>query len=605
MKKILLIVAIIFSVGANAQAPAIQWAKCFGGSNGEFPSSVQQTTDGGYIVAGTTNSTDGDVTGSHGVLDYWIVKLNSIGVLQWQKTLGGGGDDLAYSIEQTSDSGYIVAGYTNSTNGDVTGNHGGLDYWIVKLNSIGVLQWQKTLGGSGDDRATSIQQTIDGGYILAGNTDSNDGDVTGNHGTGDFWVVKLNGSGAIQWQKCLGGSFEEQAYSIQQTTDGGYIVSGLTGSNDGDVIGNHGSSDYWVVKLSNVGAIQWQKCLGGSGGDNDARIHQTTDGGYIVAGTTTSSDGDITGFNGLVDYWITKLDSLGVLQWQKTLGGSYLEWNYSIQQTTDGGYIVSGRSDSNDGDVTGNHGLTDIWVVKLDGVGNIKWQKCLGGTSSEDALSIQQTNDGGYIVAGSSASNDGDVSGHHGGGDYWVVKLGPDPLPLKLLSFTAQKENNNVLLNWQTANEVNVSHINIQRSTKGNEFTTIGNVNASCCTYSYTDNSLLSTVNGGLSTIYYRLEIVDKDGSKTYSEVKNVELGIRNLGVSIYPNPVLLSSRINIECKDAKELLIIDYLGKEVYRSKVDSRPLTVNTKQFSKGIYIVKAVMNNGAIKTEKLVVE
>ena len=584
---------------ANAQAPAIQWQKSLGGSSSDGASSIKQTNDGGYIVLGNSNSINGDVKGNHGGHDYWLVKLNNIGDTLWQKTLGGSNDESAQSVQQTSDGGYIVAGYTNSTNGDVTGNHGLSDYWIVKLNSSGAIQWQKTLGGSSEDYAYSIQQTIDGGYIVAGETNSNDGNVTGNHGNSDYWIVKLNSIGTIQWQKTFGGSNGESAQSVQQTSDGGYIIAGTT-------FPSFGIIDYWIIRLDSTGTLKWQKSLGGSNPDYATSIEQTNDKGYIVAGNSRSTDGDVTGLHGNnADFWVVKLDSSGNIQWNKCLGGYGDEGATSIHKTNDGGYIVAGYSNIFTGDVTNNYGDYDYWVVKLNSTGAIQWQKNLGGSNTDYAYSIQQTSDGGYIVAGFSSSNDSDVTGNHGDKDFWVVKLGPDPLPLKILSFTAQKENNNVLLNWQTANEVNVSHINIQRSANGNEFTTIGNVNASCCTNSYTDNSPLSAVNGGLLTIYYRLEIVDKDGSKTYSEVKNVELGIRNLGVSIYPNPVLLSSRINIECKDAKEVMIIDYLGKEVYRSTVDSRPLTVNTKQFSKGIYIVKAVMNNGAIKTEKLVVE
>ncbi len=161
------------------------------------------------------------------------------------------------------------------------------------------------------------------------------------------------------------------------------------------------------------------------------------------------------------------------------------------------------------------------------------------------------------------------------------------------------------MLTWQTANEVSVSHINIQRAINNNEFTTIGNVNASCCAYSYTDNSPLSTVNGGLSTIYYRLEIVDKDGSKTYSEVKNVELGIRNLGVSIYPNPVQQDSRITISCKGMREVRVVNSLGQEVSRQESRNDEITINTKQLPKGIYVVQVITIKGTIETAKFVKE
>ncbi len=200
---------------------------------------------------GGTFSNDGDVSGNHGIVDSWIVKLNSSGDIIWQKCFGGTDDDVAFSIQQTSDGGFIVAGYTSSNDGDVSGNHGGGDYWVVKLDSSGTIQWQKCLGGTDNDEAKSIQQTSDGGYIVAGETWSNDGDVSGNHGNSDYWVVKLNSSGDIEWQKCLGGTVKDIAKTIQQTSDGGFIVAGYTNSNDGDVSGIHGDYyDFWVVKLN-------------------------------------------------------------------------------------------------------------------------------------------------------------------------------------------------------------------------------------------------------------------------------------------------------------------------------------------------------------------
>ncbi len=431
MKKIIFFLAAnLFLIQTNAQAPDIEWQKSLGGSNWDQANSIQQTADGGYIVAGYSYSNNGDVTGNHGDVDYWIVKLDNTGNIQWQKSLGGSDGDAAYSIQQTIDGGYIVAGETFSNDGDVTGNHevGALDYWIVKLDSSGDIDWQKSLGGSEWDIAYSIQQTTDGGYIVAGETLSNDGDVTENHGEYDSWIVKLDNSGNIQWQKSLGGSGGDGAYSIQQTTDGGYILAGSSNSNDGDVTDNHGSADYWVVKLNSTGDMQWQKSLGGSGGDGAYSIQQTNDGGYIVAGSSNSNDGDVTGNHGSADYWVVKLDNTGDIQWQKSLGGSGVDIAYSVQQTTNGGYIVAGHSKSNDGDVTGNHGAGDYWIVKLDSNGNILWQKSMGGSSADYARSIQQTTDGGYIVAGFTWSNDGDVTGNHGSHDYWIVKLSPDNL---------------------------------------------------------------------------------------------------------------------------------------------------------------------------------
>ncbi|MDR2354519.1 MAG: hypothetical protein LBF22_15460 [Deltaproteobacteria bacterium] len=295
---------------------------------------------------------------------------------------------------------------------------------VVKAQNFAPnIEWQKSFGGRESDYAYSIQQTSDLGYIIAGRSDSNDGDVKGNHGYADYWIVKLDKQGTLQWQKSLGGRDFDLANNIQQTSDGGYIIAGYSGSNDGNAMMNHWAFDYWIVKLDSQGNIQWQKFFGGSGYDYANSIQQTSDGGYIIAGNSDSKDGDVKRNHGKVDYWILKLDSLGTLQWQKSLGGSRWDYAHSIQQTSDGGYIISGISESNDGDVTGNHGDGDYWIVKLDSQGNIQWQKSLGGSKHDLASSIQQTSDGGYIIAGRSESNDGDVTGNHGKFDYWIVKL--------------------------------------------------------------------------------------------------------------------------------------------------------------------------------------
>lgn len=427
---ILTLTLVLVQLVTFAQAPAIEWQKSFGGSAAEEASSIQQTTDGGYIVAGYTTSNNGNVTGNHGYSDYWVVKLAATGTIQWQKTLGGTLVDGAYCIQQTTDGGYIVAGYTNSNDGNVIGNHGNYDYWVVKLSAAGTIEWQKTLGGSQDELAYSIQQTTDGGYVVAGYTNSNNGDVSGNHGGSDMWILKLSISGTIQWQKTLGGSYGENAYSIQQTRDGGYIVAGIAGSNNGDVTGNQGAIDYWIVKLTATGTIEWQKTLGGSAVDIAFSIYQTTDGGYIVAGVTLSNDGDVTGNHGGTghDSWIVKLSNAGIIQWEKAFGGTDDDRITCIKQTADGNYIAGGYTLSNDGDVSGNHGNWDLWVVKLAGTGTILWQKTLGGTGPDGALSIQQTSDGGYVTAGSSNLANGDVTEHQGNGDYWIVKLATDTL---------------------------------------------------------------------------------------------------------------------------------------------------------------------------------
>ena len=418
---------------AKAQVPAIQWQKALGGTADDFGYAIQTTPDGGYVVAGSSSSTNGDVTGNHGGKDYWVVKLNAVGNLQWQKSIGGSNNEEARAIQTTSDGGYIVVGYSLSTNGDVTGNHGNEDYWVVKLDATGNMQWQKSLGGSGADIAYSVQSTSDGGYLVAGNSISNNGNVTGNHGFTDYWVVKLNSLGDIQLQKTFGGSGFDHAFSIVTTSDGGFVVAGDSNSLDSDVTGNHTSQDFWIVKLDSAANIQWQKSLGGYNADIAYGIQVSTDGGYLVAGKGGSTDGDITASHGFSpDYWVVKLDNSGNLQWQKSLGGTNYEQAQTLRATSDGGCVVGGYSYSTDGDVTGNHGNYDYWIVKLDASGNLQWQKSLGTILNDTANSIQTTADGGYVVAGYTNGGGGDVTGNHGFTDYWVVKLAPDVLDISV-----------------------------------------------------------------------------------------------------------------------------------------------------------------------------
>jgi hypothetical protein len=393
----------------------IEWQKTFGGSDFEEAKSIQQTSDGGYIVAGYSRSNNGDVTGNHGGYDAWVVKISSSGMIQWKKSFGGSGDDSVSSIKQTNDGGYIFAGSSDSKNGDVTENHGASDYWIVKLTSSGTIQWSKNFGGPDNEYAYSIQQTFDGGYIVAGFGGSSELD---HHGGGDYWILKLSSSGNIEWKKCYGGSWWDYAYSIQQTNEGGYIVAGYA-------MGTHGfNEDFWVLKLSSKGILQWEKYYGGTKNDGAHCVQQTSDGEYIVAGYTQSNDGDVSGNHGDYDIWVVKLSSTGVIQWQKCLGGSSSDSGNSIRETSDGGYIVAGNTYSNNGDVSGYHYGSDVWVVKLSSTGAIQWQKCLGGSGHDSADSIQQTNDGGYIIAGYTGSNDGDLTGNERYyADFWIIKL--------------------------------------------------------------------------------------------------------------------------------------------------------------------------------------
>ena len=585
-----------------------------GASSGDdYGYSSQQTLDGGYVMIGVSSSTNGDVTSVHGANDIWVVKTNNTGIIEWQKTLGGSGNEAAYHIKQTRDGGYIIAGETAIKDDGTNYPYPILtDCWVVKLDALGNIAWQKTFGGSGSDLARDIVQTTDDGYIIAGTTTSNDGVVSGNHGGTDYWVVKLDATGNISWQKCLGGSNYDNAKTIYQTTDGGYIVGGETYSNDGDVSGNHGGYDYWIVKLDAAGNITWKKTLGGPLNDELRDIKQTSDGGYIIAGFSNSyNGGDVTGNHGNLDYWIVKTDGTGNITWQKSFGGSGSDHGEYVQQTSDGGYVVGGYTKSTDGDISEFFGLFDFWIIKLNNLGDLLWQKSLGGSQNEYAYNLEVTNDGGILISGRTESNDGDVTNNHqtnnfaGLLDYWLVKLTPpEALPLTLLSFNARKQQNDVFAQWQTSSEMNVSHFELQRSSNSINYTHIAKIKAANSStvnnYRFTDvNAVLD--NPGKQW-YYRLKMVDMDGQFTYSKVAVVDVPAGNAAISIYPNPTSnliqidgIKENVSIEINDASGKLMKRFLSNSSNRYSVSDLP---------KGMYFIKIFAKENTT-VSKLIIE
>ncbi len=436
-KHILILCFILVNKIILAQAPVIQWQKSMGGSLDDFANSVFITNDGGFIITGSTKSDDFDISNRNtqsGYFDLWLLKLNDIGTILWNSCYGGTTYDYGNCVIQSKDSGFAISGSSNSWDGDVSGCHSHQDdFWIVKTDSSGIIQWQKCLGGGQTEEAYSIVQTIDAGYLVVGKTNSFDGDVIGFHGNEDLWAVKLDQNGSIMWSNSLGGSSYEQGLSCKQTTDGNYLIAGTASSNDGDVTGNnYPSSDVWIIKLDSSGQIIWNKCYGGSALDGSAEILLADNGSFFVASHSSSNDIDVSGNHGYDDFWLFKADSSGNILWQKSYGGSSIEECRAAALTSDGGVVMTGTSFVDDGMVSGNHNtgflVYDYWVIKVDSIGNLEWGKCLGGSNDEEVYSIKQTPDSGFIIVGYSDSNDGDVTGNHGGTDAWVVKLGPPPL---------------------------------------------------------------------------------------------------------------------------------------------------------------------------------
>ena len=449
-----LLYSLFFSVSLQysfSQAPSIQWQNTIGGTQDDLLICSDNTSDGGMILAGGSNSgISGDKTeNAIGSWDFWIVKLDSLGNIQWQTTIGGWAEDFANSIQQTLEGGYIVAGYSGSgASGDKTeALIGEYDFWVIKLDGSGNIEWQNTIGGIKNDQATVVRQTNDLGYIVGGFSHSPiSGDKTehnkGAAFTSDYWIVKLNSSGTVVWDNTIGGDYYDYFYALEQTWDGGYILggysqSGITGDKTEALIG---SSDFWVLKLNSAGVIQWQNTIGGTGSESVRRILLADDGGYLLAGFSSS---DISGDKTEIaygigsDYWVVKINSGGSILWQNDIGGMEDDILMSAENTADGGYILGGVSYSGlSGDKTENSmGGGDMWVIKIDDIGNIEWQNVIGGSTSDEGKSIIQTSDGGYVMSGFSKSGiSGDKTEANIGPadtyDYWTVKLFNECIPI-------------------------------------------------------------------------------------------------------------------------------------------------------------------------------
>lgn len=434
---------------AQAQDPAIIWQKTIGGSDTDFSTAFEPTADGGYIIGGySTSNISGEKTeNSNGQIDIWIVKIDGSGNIMWQNTIGGSGDDYLISIKQTSDGGYIVgAGSDSNISGDKTENsRGGLDYWILKLNASGNIVWQKTYGGSQPEFDNYVVQTSDGGYFVGGYSDSGvSGDKTDpSNGQRDLWALKLDSTGAIVWQNSIGGSLVDRPSMAFQTADGGYIYgafsfSSISGDKTED---SRGGTDNWIVKLDSSGNVQWDRTFGGSDSDVLRDLIPTNDGGYLVGGYSKSNiSGDKTeNSQGDYDYWILKLDGSGNLVWQNTIGGSGIDYPRDVKQLMDGNYMIGGWSNSNiSGDKTENsNGGYDYWLVKIDSSGNIISQNSIGGSGDESGTYIIENADGNFAMFCSSDSNiSGDKSENNRGlDDYWVFKTTPAILGISKNTF--------------------------------------------------------------------------------------------------------------------------------------------------------------------------
>jgi parallel beta-helix repeat protein len=376
---------------ANHRPPPPEWNRTYGGTADDIAFSLVNTNDGGYAIAGWTNSFGA------GNRDFLLVKTDAAGNMQWSQTYGGIGDEIAYDLIQTGDGGYLLVGYTDSFGA------GDYDFWLVKTDAEGNMQWNQTYGGTDDDGAQHILQTSNGEYAVVGWTNS--------FGAGDydFWLVKIDAIGIMLWNKTYGGIGDDEAFHLVLTQDGGYAIAGATN------FFGAGDYDFWLVKTDADGNMQWNQTYGGANDDCAYALVQTDDGGYVIAGYATS-------FACGWDFWAVKVDADGNMQWNQTYGGNENDLLRDLVQTVDGGYAFAG--------ITWSFGAggQDFLLVRTDANGNIKWSQTYGGIGNERASALLQTSDGGYVIAGHTTS--------FGAGNYdvWLVKIRAfDPYPQTLV----------------------------------------------------------------------------------------------------------------------------------------------------------------------------
>lgn len=432
-KKTHLFVAglLLLSFAATAQAPSLLWSisdwSAYIGTKRSMFTEVHPTADGGFIAVGAVNATTA-ATGE----DAWIVKTDAAGNVSWQYAMGGSARDIFTTVLPTSDGGYLAGGFTASSDRDVTGHHGGNDIWLVKFNDTGAVEWKQCYGGSMSDMISTsfssfftkdalIRETADGGFVIAGSSNSSDGDVSGFHGSssvtatsirGDIWLFKINATGTIVWEHCIGGSLNEWPSSLIPTGDNGFLIGAVTSSSNGDATnsGYHGGrstliegGDLWVIKTDSAGTVRWQKCYGGSGVELLSGMIKDHDGNYVLAGHSASSDGDISNppaglLSGLNPKpWLVKIDSTGNLIWEHFLyldsvnaGGEYIT---SIVPSIDGSYCMA----------YSQAGQFYKGFIKADSAQNLIWKsEDLQLTENAALVQIKQLSDGGFIGIGGS-----------------------------------------------------------------------------------------------------------------------------------------------------------------------------------------------------------
>lgn len=360
-----------FLISKFSSDNSLEWQKIFGGSEDDRAADIIQTKDGNFAVLGYSKSTDIDVSSNAGSQDFWLLKISNNGNLLWEKSFGFLGADYGTTLLETKDGGFLITGVLDVSasggNGNAKSaaiNHAGGDYWVIKTDNSGNLQWSKFFGGSFTDTPLGIIETQNNNFIIAGSSDSNDFNISNNKGTYDFWIIKISPVGNIIWEKSFGGSEIDEARAITNTKNGNFLIVGDTRSNNKDIAINNGAADIWIIKISTEGNLIWEKTIGGTSFDVARAITKTQDNGFLIAGSSRSLDANFEN-KGQNDALILKIDENGKLLWQKTFGGSEIDFLYGVTELENNTIIAVGESSSSNQDIKENKGFTDALIIEI------------------------------------------------------------------------------------------------------------------------------------------------------------------------------------------------------------------------------------------------
>ena len=658
MKNLKLFTLLFFTVSIYAQD--IEWEKSYGGNQAEYLFDAIPTADYGFVLAGSSLSkkSGNKAEVGSGDLDFWVWKMDEKGDLDWQKSFGGSGSDMLMSIKNTYDGGFILAGTSNSSIGfdKNDAGFGGNDYWVIKLNAKGKQEWQKTFGGIGQDDLTGICLTADGGFVLGGSSNSTPSDSSSDRmevegfgnlelnmksedsrGNMDYWIVRLDKKGDVVWQKTYGGQYSDLLRVIEPTKEGGFIVGGYSNSpQSGDKsTGNFGvGGDYWILKLNEKGAIEWQQTIGGDKDDQLFSLQQTYDNGYIVGGNSNSgatNSKQKPNENG-TDFWVLKLNNKGFIDWQTTYNYGEVDVLTSLVENADHSFLIGGYSPSplvpeggmGNGIVNGMkkrtskksaavEGVDDFIALKISEKGEVLWDRTVGSAGEDILKKVIETRDGGYLMAGTSdpRKQDSSFGGMTGNGiakkGLNAVSNGEQVAGLKKLNDAMDNKVNGAT---KDANDIYNKTMNNATSDVKNA---IGLKEDSPLKIGGVGSDFLKTTNkGGLPggvlggggagagqkpNLPASRDKTTNYGNKDFWVVKlkdkNKKVKAANK-VEAIPNPVVNFTNIIVGYEfESGTATLVDMAGHVLQTIPVTSRTTPIDMSSYTEGIYVVNVTTN------------